>query len=241
MSDHRPRILDLFCCEGGAGRGYADAGFDVIGVDIAPQPNYPYPFHQGDALHILRDLILAAHLGGTVNVADVEYTLDDFDAIHASPPCQAYSTITPDKSKHQELIAATRELLQETGLPYVIENVAGARRELVDPVLLCGSAFGLGVRRHRYFESNVFLTGIPCAHALQGTPVGVYGDHADKVEVLRPDGTRRGRKASSVDEARDAMGMPWASWHGLREAIPPAYTEHIGRQLLAHIREEAAA
>jgi len=233
------RILDLYCCEGGAATGYANAGFEVIGIDIEPQPNYPYTFHQGNAIHILRDLLLSDILGDPVTINEVDYHLTDFDAIHASPPCQAYSTITPDKSKHEALIADTRELLIETGLPYVIENVAGAKRELIDPVLLCGSGFGLGVRRHRYFESNVFLTGIPCAHGAQGTPVGVYGDHADRVEVLRPDGTRRGRKASSVEEARDAMGMPWASWRGLTEAIPPAYTEHIGRQVAAHVQAEA--
>ena len=234
------RILDLFCCEGGAATGYAGAGFEVIGVDIEPQPNYPYKFHQGNAIHILRDLILTDILGTTITLAGTEYRLEDFDAIHASPPCQAYSTITPDKTKHEALIADTRELLIESGLPYVIENVAGARRELIDPVLLCGSSFGLRVRRHRYFESNIPLLSIPCQHKAQGQPLGVYGDHGDLTDVLRPNGTSRGRKARDVQEAREAMGMPWATRDGLREAIPPAYSQFIGVQLAAHIQEEAA-
>lgn len=236
----RPRILDLFCCQGGAGMGYHRAGFDVVGVDIDPQPNYPFTFHQADALHVLRDLLLSDILGTPAHIAGEEYVLMDFDAIHASPPCQAYSTITPDKSKHPELIEPVRELLIETGLPYVIENVDGAKKHLVDPVMLCGSSFGLRVRRHRWFESNVPILSMPCQHAVQGQPVGVYGDHPDKRPVLRPDGTSRGVKATSLDDARDAMGMPWADWSGCAEAIPPAFTEHIGVQLIEHLEREAA-
>nr|DAI69697.1 MAG TPA: Cytosine specific methyltransferase [Caudoviricetes sp.] len=213
---NRPKLLDLFCCEGGAATGYERAGFDVVGIDIHPQPLYPFEFHQSDAIDYVR-----AHG-------------HEFDAIHASPPCQAHSTITPDKSKHVDLIPATRTALIATGKPYVIENVEGAARALIDPVRLCGSSFGLRVRRHRYFESNVYLWSMPCMHEAQGTPTGVYGDHADGV-TRRPDGTSRGVKAQTVDEARAAMGMPWASWHGTTQAIPPAYTEFIGRQLLAHL------
>jgi DNA (cytosine-5)-methyltransferase 1 len=202
--------------------GYHRAGFDVVGVDIDPQPRYPFEFHQADAL---------------------EYAAEhwqEFDAIHASPPCQAYSTITPDKSKHPELIEPTRELLMQTGLPYVIENVAGAREHLKSPMLLCGSAFGLKVRRHRYFESNVWLSSLPCDHAAQGTPVGVYGDHWDSKEHLRPDGSRRGAKATSLADGYEAMGIDWMTWHELAEAIPPAFTELIGQQLLTAIQKEAA-
>jgi DNA (cytosine-5)-methyltransferase 1 len=235
------RILDLFCCQGGAGTGYHRAGFDVVGVDIDPQPNYPFRFHQGDALVVLRDLLLSDILGTPVRLGGEEYVLQDFDAIHASPPCQAYSTITPDKSKHPELIGPVREFLTESGLPYVIENVDGAKRELVDPVMLCGSSFGLRVRRHRWFESNIPIMSMPCQHAAQGQPVGVYGDHPDKKQVLRPDGRSRGAKATSVDDARDAMGMPWADWVGCAEAIPPAYTEWIGKQLLEHVRAEGVS
>lgn len=215
------KLLDLFCCEGGAGTGYAQAGFDVVGVDVLPQPRYPFEFHQADAIEYVK---VHGH---------------EFDAIHASPPCQVHSTITPDKSKHVDLIPPTRAVLLELGLPFIIENVEGAKRALIGPLLLCGSSFGLAVRRHRYFESNVWLSGLPCQHSSQGVPVGVYGDHADKPH-RRPSGASRGVKAASVDEARDAMGMPWASWHGATQAIPPAYTEFLGRQLMAHLLRDAA-
>lgn len=233
-----PVLLDLFCCEGGASTGYARAGWDVVGADIEPQPNYPFPFLRANALEVLTVLID----GGAFNFRrhDGEHrflTLADISAIHASPPCQAFSTITPAaaRSNHPDLIAPTRFLLEMTGKPYVIENVEGARRMLLDPVKLCGSSFGIRVRRHRYFESNVALLTPPCDHARQPAPVGVYGDHADAREYLRPDGRRRGAKATSTDDARDAMGMPWASWHGLAEAIPPVFTEHIGVRLLAEV------
>ncbi|MGN7705059.1 hypothetical protein [Cellulosimicrobium sp. 22601] len=218
----RPRLLDLFCCEGGAGMGYHRAGFDVVGVDIVDQPLYPFEFVQADAIEYVRE---HGH---------------EYDAIHASPPCQAHSTITPDKSVHVDLIPATRNALVATGKPYIIENVAGARPALVDPVLLCGSSFGLRVRRHRLFESNIFLPSIPCMHGTQGRPTGVYGDHPQNDhEYRRPDGTRRGAKATSDDDARDAMGMPWASWHGTTQAIPPAYTQFLGEQLIEHLADVA--
>lgn len=195
--------------------GYSRAGFDVVGVDKEPQPLYPFEFHQADAIEYVRE-------HGR-----------EFDFIHASPPCQAHSTITPDKSKHIDLIPATRAALVEVGRPYIIENVEGAMRSLIDPVRLCGSSFGLRVRRHRYFESTVHLWSLPCLHKSQGRPIGVYGDHPQNdTEYRRPDGTRRGDKAKTVDEARDVMGMPWASWHGTTQAIPPAMTEYIGRQMI---------
>lgn len=214
----KPRLLDLFSCEGGAGMGYSRAGFDVVGVDINPQPRYPFEHHVGDALEYLE-----AHGA-------------EFDVIHASPPCQAHSTITPDKSKHIDLIPATRAALLAAGKPYVIENVEGARRSLLDPIRLCGSSFGMRVRRHRYFESKVQLLTLPCQHDSQGVPVGVYGALRDKTWT-RPNGKSRGVKAQSVEEAQSAMGMPWASWHGTTQAIPPAYTEYIGRQIIAALEE----
>lgn len=217
----RPKLLDLFCCQGGAAMGYHQAGFDVVGVDIEDQPRYPFEFVQGDALEYL-----AAHGGA-------------FDAIHASPPCQAYSTITPDPGRHPRLIAPTRELLIASGKPYVIENVEGARRELNHPVKVCGSGLGLAVRRHRYFETNVAAMGVPCAHG-SAVPVGVYGDHKDGVH-LRPSGTSRGVKAQTEAEASAALGgVEWMDWHGMTECIPPSYTEWIGRQLIAHLEERAA-
>jgi DNA (cytosine-5)-methyltransferase 1 len=221
----RPVLLDLFCCEGGAAVGYHRAGFDVIGVDKRADvlANYPFPCVQADALN-------------------PPFDLGQFDAIHASPPCQAYSTITRDKSVHEDLIPPTRDLLAAAGVPYVIENVEGARRSLVNPAKVCGSFFMLDVRRHRYFETNWPLRPTTCLHGFQGRPVGVYGDHPqDDSHYRRPDGTLRGNKAIDDDHAREVMGMPWATWHGCTQAIPPAYTEFIGRQLLDHIEGRVAA
>ena len=232
----RPKLLDLFCCEGGAAVGYDEAGFDVYGVDIDPQPDYPYWFHQGDALAVLDRL--RAGQGATFVHPDgrtVTLFIEDFAAGHASPPCQAHSTITPDRTKHVDLIPGTRERLELWPQPWVIENVEGAKAALVNPVRLCGSSFGLSVRRHRYFEASFELEGLPCDHGSQGTPVGVYGGLRAR-HWERPDGTSRGRKATTIEEGREAMGMPWATWHGLTQAIPPAYTQHIGEQLLNQIR-----
>lgn len=221
-------LLDLYCGEGGAAMGYHRAGFDIIGIDHKPQPNFPFDLIVGDALFLLRELLTRRA------VPTLGYALADFDAVHASPPCQRWSTITPDPSRHVDLIGPTRELLQAAGLPYIIENVEGARRELRDPVKLCGSSFGLSVRRHRYFETSFPVPHPPpCNHRTQGRPVGVYGDHPqDDEHYTRPgNGHRRGNKAKSVEQARDAMGMPWASWHGCTQAVPPAYTEWLGNAL----------
>ena len=237
----KPKLLDLFCCEGGAAAGYDNAGFDACGVDIEPQPNYPYWFHQGDVLDVLDTLRKGAGVTFMLGSETRTLFIESFAAIHASPPCQAHSTITPDKSKHVDLIPDTRERLQKFAQPWVIENVEGARKALVDPMLLCGSSFGLGVRRHRLFESSVWLMSLPCRHAEQGRPFGVYGTHGDaNGEFLRPNGKLRGRKARDVGEARELMGMPWASWHGCAQAIPPAFTEFIGRQLMAHVQRMVA-
>lgn len=212
------RLLDLFCGAGGAAMGYHQAGFEIVGVDINPQPHYPFKFHQADAL---------------------EFDLSGFDVIHASPPCQAYSTMTSDPSKHPQLIDVIRQRLLEWGAFYVIENVEGARRHLNHPTLICGSSLGLKVRRHRYFETNFFLTGTPCAHNIQGVPIGVYGDHPEPAEYLRPgSGTRRGVKAKSLQHAQEAMGINWMTYEELAEAIPPVYCEFIGEQLLSVLRAD---
>ena len=209
-------LLDLFCWAGGAGTGYARAGFDVVGVDIDPQPNYPFEFVQGDALQFLRD-------HGS-----------EFDVVHASPPCQAYSTITPatTRDSHPRLIGEVRDLVRGLGKPFVIKNVEGARRDLSNPVKLCGSSFGLGVRRHRYFEVNWPCFAFECAHREQGRAFGVYGQHPDSKEFRRPNGGNRGVKATSVEHARELMGIDWMSWRELAEAIPPAFTLFLGEQLL---------
>lgn len=236
------RLLDLFCCEGGAALGYTRAGFTVYGVDHVPQPRYPYPFAQADALELLErllagELVEFIHPDGQLELL----TLDDFAVIHASPPCQAHSTITPDYAleRHVDLIDPTRVLLERTGLPWVIENVEGAAQAMRDWVRLCGSSFGLRVRRHRLFESNVFLMGLGCDHKRQGIAVGVYGSHGDASYTYRRNGMQRGRKARNAAEAADVMGIPWASWHGATQAIPPAFAEFIGVQLAEHVRDHA--
>lgn len=188
--------------------GYFRAGFHVTGVDLDPQPNYPFRFIQASALEVLADRKFVAQ----------------FDAIHASPPCQGYSNAQRIQGRaHPMLIEPLRELLIETGLPYVIENVPGA--PLRDPVLLCGAMFGLRLYRHRLFEAS-FPLAAP-EHPAHLAPQVKMGRKPKAHEMLQPVGN-----FSGVAEAREAMGMPWANRDGLREAIPPAYTEHIGRQLL---------
>lgn len=223
----RPKLLDLFCCQGGAARGYVDAGFDVVGVDIEPQPRYPFEFCRGDALSVLRGLIRGKSFWFPTSLG--ELTLGSFSAVHTSPPCQLYSdTHRINRSDFPDLIGPTRELLERTGLPYVIENVVGAERELRDPVMLCGAMFGRETYRHRLFETNWALTAPNHPeHVAKTTKMGrapVAGEYMHIVGNF-----------SGVDKGREVMGMPWASRDGLREAIPPAYTEYIGRQLLEHM------
>ncbi|MFE4469526.1 hypothetical protein ACFRFH_11995 [Leifsonia sp. NPDC056824] len=221
----RPRLLDLFCCAGGAGMGYHRAGFDVVGVDIDPQPNYPFEFHQGDALEYLRH---HRHV---------------FDAVHASPPCQLYSTTANahDASGHPDLVEPTRGAILEAGLPYVIENVEGA--PLVDPLLLCGTMFGLrapdvddvplALRRHRLFESNVWLMGAGgCAH--DNTQVaGSYTGGRHRTPEHRDNPARRGGYTPAKSVRAALLGIDWKmTEHELAQAIPPAYTEFIGAQLI---------
>jgi DNA (cytosine-5)-methyltransferase 1 len=223
----RPRLLDLFCGAGGAGMGYHRAGFDVVGVDIAAQPHFPFEFHQADAM---------------------TYPLDGFDAIHASPPCQAWTHArhlgNKGRTDHPRLISPVRDLLRRAGKPYVIENVQDARAELVDPLLLCGSMFGLPIERHRLFELTVPVLAPSCFHGLRG-PREYPG-------TPRADGTRPlsrvvNQMASGVghDLLAGAMGIDWMPARGKRpspelcEAIPPAYTEFIGVQLLAAVKAAA--
>jgi DNA (cytosine-5)-methyltransferase 1 len=218
----RPRLLDLFCGAGGAGMGYHRAGFEVVGVDIRPQPHYPFDFFWMDALEALN---------GHVGSIDVSR----FQAIHASPPCQRWSTKTREPEAHPDLITPLRPLLDETGLPYVIENVPAAplRRDLI----LCGSSFGLGVQRHRVFESNVSLLGPACAHGQQPAQFPLY-DHGRAYlgRVVHVFGAGGGK---AREHWQEAMGIDWMTDAELAEAIPPAYTEMIGLQLLQQLRVAA--
>lgn len=218
----KPRILDLYCCEGGAAKGYADAGWEVVGVDIEPQPRYPFEFHWSDA----RD---ALHPWSAI------WRLDRFDAIHASPPCQKFSKAQRIQGReHPDLIAPTRELLEATGLPYVIENVEDARDKLRDPVTLCGTMFGLAQYRHRLFETNWPLD--PPLHGEHYLKQAKMGRAPADDEIIQAVGN-----FSGVARARRDLGVPWMSRDGIRECIPPAFTTFIGERLLAHIESEVAA
>lgn len=218
--------------------GYHWAGFDVTVLDIEEHPSCPFKFVQADVLNLHQDIFERCwhiHIPGTIGSP----CLGHFEAVHISPPCQLFSTMTgPNRDKWPDLITPMRERLQKSGLPYVIENVPQA--PLDNPVQVCGSAFGLKVRRHRAFESNVPIVGTGCYHHEQGRPVGVYGQHPDRKPHLRPDGTQRGTKATSLGHGQRAMGVDWMEWPDLVEAIPPAYSLHIGRQVLAAIKERAA-
>ena len=214
----RPRLLDLFCGAGGAAMGYHRAGFEVVGVDIKQQPRYPFEFYQGDAM---------------------TWPLDGFDAIHASPPCQGYTAMrhAPGTRGAPLLIATVRIRLAESGVPWVMENVEGAMRWMISPVVLCGTMFGLEahgfeLRRHRLFESSFKIRQLPCAHTDRPV-IGVYGAHA-RVRAARHGGrgTRDVWPDGHRQAAATALGIDWATLSEMSEAIPPAYTEHVGRQLI---------
>lgn len=210
----RPKLLDLFCGAGGAARGYQLAGFHVTGIDIRPQPRYTGDvFVQADALEYLRE------------------HGQEYDAIHASPPCQfasgMFNPVKPEKrAVHINLIPAVRGLLAALNKPYVIENVKGARRYLINPLMLHGSMFGLPVYRERYFEivpPIYFLSSVP---RRDYTPVPVNGS------------SKRGNTYAPAALMGEAMGIDWMTKMELRQAIPPAYTEFIGRHLLKVVRHE---
>jgi DNA (cytosine-5)-methyltransferase 1 len=213
------RLLDLFCGAGGAAMGYSRAAFtDIVGVDITPQPHYPFTFVQADAL----EFVWSFGAG--------------FDVIHASPPCQHYvrSGMVAKDGRHPDLVPATRAALHRAGKPYVIENVPGA--PLCRALTLCGSMFGLGIRRHRLFESPALFSLQPsCNHALAIT--GVYGHPHGKGGAWR-NGTRPMLPSNRETWSRE-MGINWMEPRELAQAIPPAYTEYIGALLLQQLREAA--
>lgn len=203
--------------------GYALAGFDVTGVDVKRRARNPHTVIEADALSL-----------------DPAWIAANFDAVHASPPCQFATELNNDKSRHVNLIPATRELLRAAGVPYVIENVEGAKSHLIAPVLLCGTMFGLGtgnadLRRHRLFECSfdVVLTP-PCAHE-RPRVIGVYGGHG------RDRRRRVNAQDFTADQRREAMGIDWMSVDELSQAIPPAYTQFLGEQLIAHIEAQRLA
>lgn len=226
------RILDLYCCAGGAGRGYAAAGFEVVGVDIEPRPNYPYAFHQDDALAYLRRHMDGGIAGGWIST---------FDAIHASPPCQKKCALTAGTNasrgwgsqEHIDLLPPTRALLDEIGLPYVIEQPNG-KAEIRKDVTLCGEMYGLGVIRHRNFELGGWTMPQP-AHKphrgrVRGWRHGVYHDGP----YVAAYGSGGGK--ATVAEMQQAMGIHWTDVREeLTEAIPPDMTADIGRALIAHL------
>jgi len=209
-------LLDLFCCEGGAGRGYAQAGWTVTGVDIVQRPRNPHPVILADAMEYLE-----AHG-------------HEYDFIHASPPCQGYSNLTPEahKGNYPKLIPTLREMLRRIGKPYVIENVAGARHELESPVMLCGSMFGLRTQRHRYFETS-FPVAAPCLCDHSEIPLLV----TTASKASREKRFALGLQPKTVKNAPQSYGIDWMSFEGLKECIPPAYTRWIAEQFLQHNAE----
>lgn len=225
------KLLDLFCGAGGCTKGYQQAGFWVRGVDVKRQHRYVgEEFIQADALAYLQGLIESGEIA-------------EFDAIHASPPCQAYSQITKRnvraawKERH-DLIDDTRKLLRSAALPYVIENVVPA--PLQNAILLCGSMFGLDVRRHRIFESSHILFRLPCRHELQ---IPRFRSLDGRRKGLSPVvGVHGHLNYTGEFELRcKAMGINWMLNDELTQAIPPAYTEFIGRQLFQAIHQPAGA
>lgn len=226
----RPVLLDLCCGGGGAGAGYFAAGFNVIGCDIISQPKYPYEFVLGDALKLLPELLR-------------DWTVR---AIHVSPPCKIYTRLRPFSGQEHydtgDLIVPFRQALQDTGLPYVIENVPGA--PLINPIQLCGSSFDLGVRRERLFECNFPVTGLPCNHARQdalspGYLVKTYKSDRPRYSyssTVGVYGKGQGLGAGELLKWQKAMGdVDWMGKRELAEAIPPAYTRHVGRYLMSHV------
>ena len=231
-----PRLLDLYSCAGGAGMGYHRAGFDVYSVDITAQPHNPFPFYQGDALAFLS--LHLHHESARSLFKNPDGTLEwlslsDFVAVHASPPCQGYTALAAvHGNAWPKLVPQTRELLEATGLPYVIENVQGSpvRRDMT----LCGEMFGLGVIRHRYFELGGWSGTAPAHMRHRGRVAGWrHGRRFDgPYTAVYGDGGGKG----SVVEWQAAMGIDWTDVRReIAEAIPPAYTEWIGSQLIAQL------
>lgn len=206
------KALDLFCGAGGASMGLHRAGYEVTGVDLYPQPRYPFNFVQADAL---------------------TFPLEGYDLIWASPVCKRFSSATRTAGTSEmwpDQIAPIRERLEAAGVPYIIENVQGA--PLINAVMLCGAQFGLQTYRHRYFESNVLLLVPP--HPRHDAPVVKMGRPPTAGQFINPVG-----HFSDVPYARRALGIPWMGQSELAQAIPPAYSEYLGRQVAGQGRVAA--
>jgi DNA (cytosine-5)-methyltransferase 1 len=222
----RPRLLDAYSCAGGAGFGYHLAGFDVTGLDKDPQPNYPFAFIQRDALEALADLDFMAQ----------------FDAVHASPPCQFKALATLSQriagAEYPDLIGPTRTLLERLAVPWVIENVP--RAPLRPDFRLCGCMFGLEIpgvgelRRERWFEASWRPFAFAVPHRHRGPAISIAGHGT-------PSWMRAKTGHIGVAEWRRIMGIDWTTRDELTEALPPAYTEFVGARMLEHLASEAAA
>jgi DNA (cytosine-5)-methyltransferase 1 len=214
------RLLDLFCCAGGAGMGYHLAGFDVVGVDIAPQPNYPFEFHQADAM---------------------TYPLDGFDAVHASPPCQDHSSLAFTSKRRDEgghgtgwMLPETISRLAEWGGSWIVENVPGA--DMPGAFTLCGRSFGIPkLKRHRQFLTSFPMLVPPCACSPRMQPIGIYGDLSKNDRKVSNSRDGYVRMRAGVATARQLLDCPWMDARELTQAIPPAYTRFIGEQLLTQL------
>ena len=241
----KPLLLDLFCGAGGCAVGYNRAGFEVVGVDLAPQKHYPYEFHQADALEVLDTLLSGQEWQG--------YRLADFAAIHASPPCQEYSSsrhfrsVTNTNYTRPMLIAPILRRLRASGVPWILENVSGALDALPNAIELCGASFGLPILRHRLFlSSEMLFAPSHCKHPdafynVAGGKVRAIGAHRTNKAYTTKRGTiqyREGYARKEVGQA--AMGIDWMTLKEMSEAIPPAYTEYLGAQLLAIVERSAA-
>ncbi len=213
----RPRLLDLFCGAGGAAMGYHRAGFEVVGVDIDPQPRYPFTFVQADA---------------------TTYPLDGFDGVHSSPPCDDHTSVKTTGPEHGNawMLPHTIDRLAASGLPYVVENVPGAMRKMPGAYRFCGKAFGLApLKRHRFFLTSFPMLVPPCVCHRKQVTIGVYGELTQKDRATsRAVGRKPGIRAS-VHTARQLMGCPWMEPGELSKAIPPAYTEFIGEHMFASL------
>lgn len=251
----RPRLLDLYCCEGGASRGYDRAGFEVFGVDLFTvlkggfsRKRYPYPSFEGDALSFLDGMLCG--FGTLFDSRGAKFFLSDFQAIHASPPCQHASagTRAQDRSKYPALIEPTRALLDEIDLPYVIENVKGAA--LLNPQMLCGSMFDLTavdddgtklhLQRHRLFETNWDFKAPAHECWPRGVQIaGSYGGARRNKDEAR--NVRHGGYVPARHVQRELLGIDGMTERGMYQALPPIYTEFIGKQLLTHLASREAA